>query len=108
MQNMIKNLTGFFIRASFILAFEIPWLVHLGMPVGFSTFILPSFPVTLTHAPFDKSPVNHPLELGPLVTLIHLPWCCSAAKERPHGSFISNSSKSYQMISLEWMTLLVL
>jgi hypothetical protein len=82
MQKLIKNLIGF-IRVSFILAFEIPWLVHLGLPVGFSTFIPPWFPITLTHTPFENSLLNNSLTLGPLVNLIHLLRCCSAASERP-------------------------
>jgi hypothetical protein len=64
MQKLIKNLTGFFIRASFILAFEIPWLVHLGLHVGVSAFIPLSFTINLNHAPFHKSLVKHSVTLG--------------------------------------------
>jgi hypothetical protein len=84
MQKLVKNLTSFFLSEPLLsLAFEIPQLMHLGLPVGFSTFIPPSFPVTLTNAPFDKSRVNNSLAPSPLVILIHFLWCCSAASERP-------------------------
>ena len=57
--------------------------MHLGILGGFSTFIPPSFPVTLTHAPFDKNLVKHSLKLGLLVTFIHFLRCCSAVSEHP-------------------------
>jgi hypothetical protein len=46
------ELEWFNIRASFTLAFEILRLMLPGLPVGFSTFIPPSFPMTLAHALF--------------------------------------------------------
>jgi hypothetical protein len=64
MQNMVKNLTGFLSEPLLPLHLKFPRLMHLGLPVGFSTFIQPLFPVTLTHAPFDKSLVNHSLALS--------------------------------------------
>ena len=43
----------------------------------------PSFPVTLTHTPFEKSLVKHSLALGLLVTLIHFLRCFSTVREHP-------------------------
>jgi hypothetical protein len=52
MQKLVENLTGFKSEPLLPLYLKVLRLMPLGLPVGFSTFIPPSFPVTLTHALF--------------------------------------------------------
>jgi hypothetical protein len=61
MRKLVENLTGFKSEPLLPLHLKFSWLMLLGLPVGFLTFIPPSFPVTLTHALFDKNLVKHSL-----------------------------------------------
>jgi hypothetical protein len=51
-QKLLENLTGFKSEPLLPFHFKCLWLIPVGLPVGFPTFIPPLFSVTLTHALF--------------------------------------------------------